>query len=45
MEEVYNVVGIDVHKKMLAVVAANARDTKLHFECRRFGTMLSELAT
>ena len=43
MEEVYNIAGIDVHKKMLAVVVANARDTELHFECRRFGTTISEL--
>jgi transposase len=43
MEEAYNIAGIDVHKKMLAVVVANARDTELHFECRRFGTTLSEL--
>lgn len=31
MEEAYNVAGIDVHKKMLAVVVANARDTELQF--------------
>jgi len=37
------VAGIDVHKKMLAVVVANARDRELHFECRRFGTTVSEL--
>src|SRR5579863_7823490 len=33
---------IDVHKKMLAVVIANARDAELRFECRRFGTTASE---
>jgi hypothetical protein len=38
MEAAYDVAGIDVHKKMLAVVVANARDRELHFECRRFGT-------
>jgi transposase len=39
----YNLAGIDVHKRMLAVVIANARDTELQFECRRFGTTTSEL--
>jgi transposase len=43
MESAYNVAGIDVHKKMLAVVIANARDPELQFECRRFGTTASEL--
>lgn len=43
MEPAYNIAGIDVHKKMLAVVIANARDTELRFECRRFGTTASEL--
>ena len=43
MEEIYNIAGIDVHKKMLAVVVANARDTELHFQCQRFGTTASEL--
>jgi transposase len=43
MEGAYYVAGIDVHKKMLAVVIADARQTELHFECRRFGTTLSEL--
>jgi len=43
METTYNVAGIDVHKRMLAVVIANARDTELEFECRRFGTTVSEL--
>src|SRR5438270_653348 len=42
MEAAYYVAGIDVHKKMLAVVA-NARDRELHFECRRIGTTVSEL--
>jgi transposase len=43
MESPYNIAGIDVHKKMLAVVVANARDRELEFECRRFGTTVSEL--
>jgi transposase len=41
--EAYYVAGIDVHKKMLAVVVANARDTELNFDCRRFGTTASQL--
>jgi hypothetical protein len=28
---------------MLAVAIANARDTEVQFECRRFGTTMSEL--
>ena len=43
MEAAYNVAGIDVHKRMLAVVIANARDTKIELEGRRFGTTVSEL--
>jgi hypothetical protein len=43
MEATYNVAGIDVHKKMLAVAVANARDSELQFECQRFGTTMSEL--
>lgn len=43
MESPYKIAGIDVHKKMLAVVVANARDRELDFECRRFGTTVSEL--
>jgi hypothetical protein len=39
----YYVAGIDVHKKMLAVVVANARNRELQFEYRRFGTTVSEL--
>lgn len=39
----YYVAGIDVHKKMLAVVVANARNRELQFECRRFGTTVCEL--
>jgi hypothetical protein len=39
----YILAGIDVHKKMLAVVVANAGDLELQFECRRFGTTVSEL--
>jgi transposase len=43
MEGRYILAGIDVHKKMLAVVVANAGDLELQFECRRFGTTVSEL--
>src|SRR5579864_2309483 len=43
MEATYFVAGIDVHKKMLAVVVANARDTELQFVCQRFGATMSEL--
>jgi len=43
METAYKVAGIDVHKKMLAVVVANTRDMEMEFECRRFGTTVSEL--
>jgi hypothetical protein len=43
MEATYNIAGIDVYKKMLAVVIANARQTELEFECRRFGTTVSEI--
>jgi hypothetical protein len=43
MDATYYVAGIDVHKKMLAVVVANVRETELRFECRRFGTTVSEL--
>ncbi len=39
----YYVAGIDVHKRMLVVVVANARDRELQFEGRRFGTTISEL--
>ena len=39
----YKVAGIDVHKKMLAVVVAEAGDTDLKFECRTFGTRAKEL--
>ena len=43
MNGAYNVAGIDVHKTMVAVVIANARDRELSFECRRFGTTVGEL--
>src|SRR3954469_18442641 len=43
MDLQYNLAGIDVHKRMLAVVVTNARDTELQFECRKFGTTISEL--
>jgi transposase len=43
MEAAFYIAGVDVHKRMLAVVVANARDTELEFECRRFGTTAIEL--
>jgi|SRR6516225_1453201 len=43
MDATYYVAGIDVHKIMLAVVVANVRERELRFECRRFGTTVSEL--
>lgn len=43
MDSVYNLAGIDVHKKMVAVAIANARDRELTFTCRRFGTTVAEL--
>jgi len=43
VEDAYYIAGIDVHKKMLAVVIANVRETELQFEGRRFGTTVSEL--
>ena len=43
MDATYSVAGIDVHKKMLAAVVANVGDRELRFECRRFGTTVSEL--
>jgi transposase len=43
MESQYILAGIDVHKRMLAVAIADARDTEVQFECRRFGTTISEL--
>jgi len=43
MDSAYYVAGIDVHKRMVAVVVANARDRELTFTCRRFGTTVSEL--
>jgi transposase len=40
----YNVAGIDVHKKMLAVVICNAAaEGDFHFQRRKFGTMGSDL--
>jgi len=39
----YYVAGIDIHKRILAVVVANARDREQQFEGRRFGTTISEL--
>lgn len=43
MDAAYYVAGIDVHKAMLAVVVANVSERELRFECRRFGTTVSEL--
>ena len=43
MDAAYYVAGIDVHKKMLAVVVANVREGEWQFVCRRFGTTVSEL--
>lgn len=44
METSYKVAGIDVHKKMLAVVITDAaRAGEFHFERRRFGTGAEEL--
>jgi len=43
MDSAYNVAGIDVHKRMVAAVITNARESELHFECRRFGTTVGEL--
>ena len=43
MDGAYNVAGIDVHKKMVAVVITNARELDPHFECRRFGTTVGAL--
>jgi len=39
----YTVAGIDVHKKLLVVVVADVSQPELSFECRRFGTVASEL--
>src|ERR1700693_3914027 len=40
----YFVAGIDVHKRMLAVVVADAgREGEFHFEKRKFGATASEL--
>ena len=43
MEPSYKIAGIDIHKKMLAVVVADARDMELKFEARWFGTTVGEL--
>ncbi len=43
MDSAYNVAGIDVHKRMVAVVITNARESELQFECRRFGTTVGDL--
>lgn len=39
----YMIAGIDVHKKMFAVVAADASETELRFERRRFGSTAPEV--
>lgn len=36
MDIQYKLAGIEVQKRMLAVVVANARDTELQFEGKRF---------
>ena len=43
MAERYVVAGIDVHKKMLAVVIAEVKVGKMEFQRRRFGTTPSQL--
>jgi transposase len=44
MENAYWVAGIDVHKRMLAVVVSDAaREGAFHFQQRKFGTTASEL--
>ena len=45
MEPIYRcVAGIDVHKKMLAVVVRRERDGKTEYEKRKFGTTREEIA-
>jgi hypothetical protein len=40
----YRIAGIDVHKRMLAVVVADAeQEGEVQFEKRKFGTMPGEL--
>ena len=41
----YRIAGIDVHKKMLAVIADVAAEGEYHFERRRFGSGPQELRT
>ena len=44
MEGMYCIAGIDVHKKMLAVVVADvAREGEFQFEKRKFGTADSDV--
>lgn len=43
MEAIYNVAGIDVHKKMLAVVIGQVQEREITFEHRQFGTSASQL--
>lgn len=42
MEPVYGIAGIDVHKKMLAVVVVDIDDPQTELERRKFGTNRSE---
>ena len=43
MQTGYKIAGIDVHKKMLAVVVCDSQAEVLEFERRRFGSTVSEL--
>jgi hypothetical protein len=44
MNPVYGVVaGIDVHKRMLAVVVAVLKEQRIEYRQRKFGTSYSEL--
>ena len=43
MDSVDNLAGSDVHKKMVVVAIANARERDLAFTGRRFGTTVAEL--
>jgi hypothetical protein len=43
MEKRCILAGVDVHKKMPAIVVTNATDIELQFEYRRLGTTVSEL--
>jgi AraC-like DNA-binding protein len=43
VETGYKIAGLDVHKKMLAVVVCDSQAAALEFERRRFGSTVSEL--